>query len=85
MPEISRFYGITVRVNPRDHFPAHFHANYGEHEIAIAIATGAVLAGELPNHAWRLIKEWMEIHRSEILENWNCAQAGRSCFKIEPL
>jgi len=35
MPEISRFYGIIVRLYYRDHPPAHFHAIYGEHEALI--------------------------------------------------
>ena len=25
---ISRFYGITIRVNPREHLPPHFHVEY---------------------------------------------------------
>jgi hypothetical protein len=29
MPEISRFYGIIIRVYYRDHPSAHFHAIYG--------------------------------------------------------
>ena len=41
MPEVSRFYGILIRFYYRDHPPAHFHANYGEHEALIEIETGA--------------------------------------------
>lgn len=30
MPVISRFYGIVITMNFREHEPAHFHATYGE-------------------------------------------------------
>ena len=32
MPEVSRFYGIIVRIFYDDHNPPHFHAEYGVHE-----------------------------------------------------
>jgi hypothetical protein len=31
MPEVSRFYGIVVKIFYDDHNPPHFHAEYGEH------------------------------------------------------
>jgi hypothetical protein len=46
MPEISRFYGIVIRMFYNDHFPPHFHAEYGEHEAVIDINTLAVIAGK---------------------------------------
>jgi len=30
MPEISRFYGIVIRMYFGDHNPPHFHAAYGD-------------------------------------------------------
>jgi hypothetical protein len=54
MPEISRFFGIVIRMYLRDHEPAHFHAAYGEHEPLIAIDTLAVLRGWLPRRALAL-------------------------------
>jgi len=30
MPEISRFYGIAITMNYREHNPPHFHATYQE-------------------------------------------------------
>ena len=52
MPEICRFYGITIRMYFADHDPPHFHAFYGEHEAIIDLATLAVLAGSLPGGRW---------------------------------
>ena len=45
MPEVSRFYGILIRFDDRDHPPAHFHAIYGEHEALIEIETGMIDQG----------------------------------------
>jgi hypothetical protein len=50
VPEISRFLGIVIAMYYRDHAPSHFHALYGEYEVTIEIATGAV-NGEFPRRA----------------------------------
>ncbi len=33
MPEVSRFYGIVIKIFYDDHNPPHFHAEYGEYEV----------------------------------------------------
>lgn len=43
MPEISRFYGIVIKMFFDDHNPPHFHALYGEYEVLIDINTFAVI------------------------------------------
>ncbi len=62
MPEISRFLGIVIRMYYRDHEPAHFHAEYGEHEITVEIASGLV-EGKFPRRALGAVLEWYEIHK----------------------
>ena len=37
MPEVTRFFGIVVRMYFSDHDPAHFHAEYGEHEASLKL------------------------------------------------
>ena len=49
MPELCRFYGISIRLNFRDHNPPHFHALYGEHEAVIEINSISVVEGRLPS------------------------------------
>jgi hypothetical protein len=49
MPEISRFYGIIIRMFYDDHNPPHFHAFYGDHEAWISINTLAIFHGNLPS------------------------------------
>jgi hypothetical protein len=51
----------------------------------VAIVDGTVLAGELPEAKIRLVQAWIEIHREELLANWDLAVQGETPFRIEPL
>jgi hypothetical protein len=86
MPEISRFYGIIIRMFFLDHSPPHFHADYGEYKAQINIETGEVIEGELPRRALRLVQDWAELHRAELAANYLESQKqGGVIRKIEPL
>ncbi len=85
MPEISRFYGIVIKMFFDDHNPPHFHALYGEYEVLININSFAVFAGNLPPRALGLVIEWATQHQDELLNNWERAQGQESLSKIEPL
>jgi hypothetical protein len=85
MPEISRFFGIIIRMFYADHDPAHFHAIYGEYEALIAIDSLAVLRGFLPRRALALVLEWAALHRAELRQDWQRARAGEVLAPIEPL
>ena len=84
MPEISRFLGIIIRMYFRDHAPAHFHAEYGEYEITVDIETG-VISGRFPKRALRAVMEWRNLHRDELIANWEAARNRKPLSKIEPL
>lgn len=85
MPEVSRFFGIVIRLFWNDHDPPHFHAVYGEHEALIEIETLAVFRGELPRRALALVLEWAALHRDELREDWRRARAQEPILPIEPL
>lgn len=85
MPEISRFYGIVIKMFFDDHSPPHFHAEYGEHSAVIAIESLAVIQGKLPPRAMGLVSEWAALHQDELREDWKRAQQLRPLEKIEPL
>ena len=85
MPEISRFYGIVIKMFFDDHNPPHFHAFYGEFEVLININSFAVFAGNLPPRALGLVIEWATQHQDELLTNWERARGQESLSKIEPL
>jgi len=83
--EVSRFYGIVVRIDFRMHRPPHFHARYAEAEAAIGIRDLTLLEGELQRRARGLVLEWAAEHRDELLKAWNRAQHGEAPGKIAPL
>ena len=88
MPEISRFFGIIIRmfVEPSaQHHRPHFHAYYQDAAAVFAVDSIEVLGGDLPQRQRRLVEAWAEIHKSELLEDWRRLQAGRPPFKIDPL
>lgn len=86
MPEISRFYGIIIYMLVKDHNPPHFHAKYGEFIGIINIQTGELMEGELPRRALRLVQDWTELHKTELIKNWQSAQSDNpEIEKIEPL
>jgi hypothetical protein len=84
MPEISRFLGIVIAMFYRDHVPAHFHAMYGDYEITVTIETG-IVTGRFPRRALRHVLEWYELHKDDLLGDWEFAQARRPLQKIAPL
>ena len=84
MPEISRFLGILIRMYYRDHAPPHFHAEYAEHEIVVEIESG-VVEGRFPRRALHAVLEWYELHRDELLMNWQLAREERPLNQVEPL
>ena len=85
MPEISRFYGIIIKMYYVDHNPPHFHAEYSEFSAEYDIITLKIIAGKLPSRANALVLEWASLHRSELLENWEKTQITQKLDKIEPL
>jgi hypothetical protein len=85
MPEISRFFGIIIRMYPDDHNPPHFHARYAGREIEVSIRTLEILKGRLPVRAVYSVMEWAEMHQGELTENWRLLMAGKEPQKITPL
>jgi hypothetical protein len=88
MPTISMFYGIIVSLyfqdNKRHHRP-HVHAKYQSDEAVIAIPEGEILEGTLPPGKMKMVLAWIEIHRDDLLADWELAVNGQQPFKIEPL
>jgi len=84
MPEISRFLGIVIGIFYSEHGIAHFHAVYGEHEVSVEVESGRI-HGQFPARALRLVLEWAELHKGELLENWELARQGQPLKQIAPL
>jgi hypothetical protein len=88
MPELSRFFGIIIRMymeaGEPHHLP-HFHA-YNQDDVAVyGLDPLDLVAGSLPRRQRRLVEAWAELHQEELIANWQRLQAGEPPEPIEPL
>ena len=83
MPEISRFYGIVIKMffKPKEHEPSHIHALYGEHIGIFDLRTMEMTEGDLPKKAQELVKEWLNQNQKDLLEMWD----SQNLRKLPPL
>lgn len=88
MPTISMFYGILVSIYYEDagrHSTPHIHVRYQGKKASVAIEDGTVLAGDFPARQLRMVQVWLDIHKDELLADWELALAGEEPFRIAPL
>ena len=85
MPELSRFYGIVIRMHYREHGPPHFHAEYGGVQASIVIDGLAILNGRLPPRALGLVREWASRHQEALRRAWERSRRHDNPGKIAPL
>ncbi len=78
------FYGIIIYMYMSEHNPPHFHVWYENYKAIITIKDG-IITGSLPRRALNLVYEWLDIHKDELLENWNRLANFETPQKIEPL
>jgi shikimate kinase len=88
MPIISMFYGIIVAMyflDNKKHKIPHIHVKYQENEAVISIPDGELLEGQIPGNKLKLVMAWIEIHRDELMADWELASKGENPYKIDPL
>jgi hypothetical protein len=85
MPLVCMFFGIKIFMYWDDHLPMHFHAEYGDSKALISIRDAVVIKGTLPAKQVKLVLAWCEIHRDELLKNWEAAEQNKPILKIVPL
>ena len=85
MPQVSRFFGISIRMYFDDHNPPHFHAIYAEDDVAIGIDPITLLRGRFPRRAFGMVMEWAAAHQHELLDNWNLLRNDQTPRWIDPL
>ena len=83
MPEISRFYGIVIKMffKPKEHEPSHIHALYGEYVGVFNIKTHKMIDGDLPLKAQALVEEWLVLNETKLQEMWD----SQKLVKLPPL
>lgn len=85
MPEISRFFGISIRMYHDEHNPPHFHAIYGNDEAVFGIQPLAVLYGKVSGRTIALVMEWAAMHQDELMDNWNRMRDEQAPKRVKPL
>jgi hypothetical protein len=85
MPEISRFFGITIKMFFGDHTPPHFHAEYGDEKAVFDIRNLIMINGSLSSRALGLVIEWASQHQVELLDLWERASNQQELYKVPPL
>jgi hypothetical protein len=88
LPEISRFFGIVIRMFVEagaGHHRPHFHAYCQNQTGVVAVDEIEMMAGSLPKRQERLVLAWAELHRDELMSNWELLQSGRPPVAVPPL
>ena len=88
MPIISMFYGIVISLyfyDNKQHNLPHIHVRYQDTKAIFNIETCEIIEGNLPKKQQKLVSAWMEIHKDELLADWELALDGQQPYKIEPL
>jgi hypothetical protein len=88
MPTISMFFGILIKmffVDTDKHHVPHIHAEYQGQSAVYSIPDGELLAGTLPIAKQKLVIAWMEIHKEDLLADWDLAANGKTPLPIRGL
>ncbi|MCR5307622.1 MAG: DUF4160 domain-containing protein [bacterium] len=83
MPTISFFYGITIfmYLSDKEHEPPHIHAFYQDDGAAFSILDGTIIKGKFPTNGKKLVKEFIQKYKQELLAMWNTG----TYHKLPPL
>jgi len=87
MPTLSMFFGLIIEMYyaPKEHNPPHIHVRYQDSKASVNINTCELIDGNLSIRHLRLVQAWIEIHKDELLANWDLCMSGKEPFKIQPL
>ena len=87
MPTLSMFFGIIIRMYyaTKEHNPPHIHVYYQDFKAIINIIDCELMDGVMPSKQLKLVSAWIEIHKDELIADWELCQNGEKPFTIEPL
>ena len=85
MPEISRFFGVVIRMFFNEHDPPHVHVEFQDNKAVFDLAGNITHGGLKSRTAVRLVREWIDLHVDDLREDWELARAGRELNRIVPL
>ena len=58
---------------------------YQGDEAVVSIDDGSILDGCIPSRQLKMVQAWIEIHKEELIVNWELAVNGEEPFRIAPL
>jgi hypothetical protein len=82
------FYGIIISMyflDNKQHKLPHIHVKYQENEAVVSIVNGEILEGNIPQNKMKLLQAWIELHKEELVADWDLAVSGEQPYKIDPL
>ncbi len=88
MPCISMFYGLLIYMywyDNNQHKTPHIHVNYQNYNAVFDIEKSILLSGKLPSNKQKMIEVWIDLHKEDLLANWELAIKGSELFRIDPL
>lgn len=85
MPLVCEFFGIKIYMYWDEHMPPHFHAQYVDQKALVSINDAVVIKGSLPSKQLKLVLAWCELHKEELMENWDSAKQHDEIHRINPL
>jgi hypothetical protein len=63
----------------------HIHVKSSGDEVIVSIPDGNILEGSIPSSKMKLLQAWIEIHKEELMADWELAVSGEQPYKIDPL
>ena len=84
MPELSRFYGIVVRMyfdDDQQHSSPHIHVYYGSMDASYSLQ-GKLLGGKIPPKQEKLLLAWIALHEQELQEKAIQYQSINQSFRM---
>ena len=69
----------------RDHYPSHFHVEYGDESAIIGIDPIIIIEGHLSSRIRNKVFAWAAIHQPELRANWELARGRKPLLRIAPL
>ncbi len=85
---ISAYYGIVIvlcQVKGNSLVAPYIFARCHGSEAAISISDNQILSGDLPFTKLVMVQAWIEIHREELIANWENGKQTGEFFRVDPL
>ena len=85
MPVISMFYGVIVSLyffDNKKHQLPHIHVKYQDEEAVLSIPDGNIVEGNIKANKMKLVLAWIEIHKDELVADWECKHLQLDAYRL---